>query len=169
MSRRGAAWLSLAFFTLHNVEEAIAFRAYLPWRSSLLLPEPLASVAANLSYPVMLAALAFVTALALVVAVAVAVWPQSPRALWGLLTLEAVLGLNAIVHVVSAVVVFRGYSPGLATAVVINAPFAIYCFGRAHHERWVSPAALRATVPAALVLHGPILIGGLSVVGWATK
>jgi hypothetical protein len=163
------AWWSLAFFTLHSVEEAIAFRAYLPSMSSLPLPELLASVAANLSYPVILAALTFVTALALVVAAAVAWWPQSPRTLWGLLTLEAVMGLNAIVHVVSAVVVFRGYSPGLATAIVINAPFAIYCFGRAHRERWVSPAALRATVPAALVLHGPILIGGLWVVGLATK
>jgi hypothetical protein len=167
-SRPAVAWLALALFTLHNVEEALAFRTYLP-RMSSLLPEPFAGIAAQLSYSAMLIALVVVTTLALLVALAVATRPQSSRALWALLTLQAVLALNVVAHVLTALIVFRGYSPGLATAVLVNAPFAIYCFRRAHREQWVSPAALRATVPAALVLHGPILIGGLWLASRVTR
>ncbi len=167
LSRRTVAWLGLVLFTLHNAEEALAFRTYLP-RMGVLLPERFASVAAILSYPVMLVALAVVSVLAFLVALAAATWPHSPRALWALLTLEAVLGLNVIAHVLSAALIFGGYGPGLATALLINAPFAIYCFRRARRERWVSTAALGATVPAALMLHGPILMGGLWLAGRAT-
>jgi hypothetical protein len=163
LSRRTVAWLALVFFTLHNAEEALAFRTYLP-RMGRLLPEPFAGVAATLSYPTMLVALAVVSVLGFLVALAAATWPQSPRALWSLLALEAVAGLNVVAHVTSAVLVFHGYGPGLATALLLNAPFAIYCFRRARRERWVSSAALAATLPAALILHGPILIGGLWLV-----
>lgn len=161
------AWLALGLLTLHNAEEALAFRAYLP-QMSPLLPEPFASLATTLSYPVMLVALTMVSALALLVILATATWPQSSRTLWAFLTLEAVLALNVIAHVVSALVVFHGYSPGLATALLVNAPFAMYCFRRALRERWVSTTGLLATVPAALLLHGPILLGGLWFAGWAS-
>jgi hypothetical protein len=164
LSRRTVVWLVMVFFTLHNAEEALAFRTYLP-RMGALLPERFASLAATLSYPVMVVALATVSVLAFLVALAAATWPHSPLALWTLLTLEAVVGLNVIAHVLSALLVFHGYGPGLVTALLINAPFAIYCFRRAHRERWVSTAALGAMVPAALILHGPILLGGLWLAG----
>lgn len=133
------------------------------------VPEPFASIATTLSYPVMLVALAVVQVLALSIALATATWPQSSRALWAFLTLEAVLALNVIAHVLSALVVFHGYSPGLATALLVNAPFATYCFRRARRERWVSTGALQATVPVALLLHGPILMGGLWLAGRARQ
>jgi hypothetical protein len=164
LSRRTLVWLVMAFFTLHNAEEALAFRTYLP-RMGALLPERFASLAATLSYPVMLVALATVSVLAFLVALAAAKWPHSPLALWTLLTLEAVVGLNVIAHVLSALLVFHGYGPGLVTALLINAPFAIYCFRRVRRERWVSTAALAAMVPAALIVHGPILLGGLWLAG----
>jgi hypothetical protein len=167
LSRRTVAWLALALFTLHNAEEALAFRTYLP-RMGTLLPERFARVATSLSYPVMLVALVVISVLAFLVALAAATRPQSPRALWALLTLEAVIALNVIAHVLSAALIFHGYGPGLATAVLINAPFAIYCFRRARRERWASTSALWATVPAALFLHGPILVGGLFLAGRAT-
>lgn len=164
LSRGTVAWLGLVLFTLHNAEEALAFRTYLP-RTGVLLPERFASVAATLSYQVILLALAVVSLLAFLVALAVATWPHSPRTMWALLTLEAVLALNVVAHVLSAALIFRGYAPGLATALLINAPFAVYCFRRARRERWVSTAALGATLPAALMLHGPILMGGLWLAG----
>jgi hypothetical protein len=160
LSKRTIAWLALSLFIVHNAEEALAFRSYLP-RIPTLLPEPFAKIATTLSYPVMLVALTIVSIFALSIALATTVWPQSLRALWALLTLEAVLALNVIAHVLTAAVVFHGYSPGLATALLLNAPFATYCFWRAHREQWVSATALRVTVPAALILHGPILVGGL--------
>jgi hypothetical protein len=160
MSRRTVVWLVMALFTLHNLEEAVAFRTYLP-RVVALLPERFASPVATLSYPAMLIALATVSVVAFLVALAASTWPYSPLALWTLLTLEAVVALNVIANVLSALLVFHGYGPGLVTALVINAPFAIYCLRRARRERWVSSAAMAAVVPAALILHGPILLGGL--------
>lgn len=161
-------WLVPILFTLHNAEEAVAFRTYLP-RMAASLPEPFTSVAAALSYTVMLVALAVVSVLAVLVALAAATWPQSPRALWALLVLEAVIGLNVIAHVLSATLVLHGYGPGLATALLFNAPFTIYCFRRARSEHWISNAALAATVPAAVLVHGPLLIGGLWLAGQATR
>jgi len=167
LSRRTVVWLVAVLFTLHNAEEALAFRVYLP-RLAVLLPEPFASLVATLSYQVILMALAAVSILSLLVALAAATWPQSPLTLWTLLTLEAVVGLNVIAHVLSALAVFPGYAPGLTTALLINAPFAIYCFRRVRRERWVSTTALASTVPVALILHGPILVGGLWLAGRLT-
>src|SRR5919112_4523940 len=137
-------------------------------RMRTLLPEPLASVEASLSYSTMLAALAVVSAAAFLVALAAVARPTSRGTLWTLLVLEATVGVNVITHLLSAVIVFHGYGPGLATALMINAPFAIYCFRRVRREQWVSAAALRAILPASLILHGPILLGGLWLAGRAS-
>ena len=168
MSRRMVVWLIPLLLTLHNSEEALAFRAYMP-RMRTLLPEPLAGLVSSLSYSTMLSALTVLSALAFLIAWATRARPESQRTLWALLVLEATVGLNVIGHLLSAVIVFHGYGPGLATAVMINAPFAIYCFRRVRREQWVSPAALRATIPAALILHGPILLGGLWLAGRALR
>jgi hypothetical protein len=168
LSRRTVVWLVPIFLTLHNAEEALAFRAYMP-RMRTLLPEPFASLEASLSYATMLGALTVLSALAFLIAWAAAARPESHRTLWALLVLEATVGVNVIAHLLSAVIVFHGYGPGLATALMINAPFAIYCFRRARREQWLSPAALRATVPAALILHGPILLGGLWLAGTTSR
>lgn len=158
--RRAVAALAFVFVALHNLEEAFAFRAYMPQLPSLL-PEPVASFASALNWPAMLLALAVVTLVAGCVAAAVVAWPASTRAAWALLTLEAVMAINALAHVASALFVFGGYAPGLVTAVACNAPFAAWCFRRARRECWVGTRALLATLPAALVLHGPVLAGGL--------
>ncbi len=168
MSRRTVVWLVPILLALHNAEEALAFQAYMP-RMRTLLPEPFASLEASLSYSTILGALTVLSAMAFLIALAAAARPKSPGTLWALLVLEAAVGVNVIAHLLSAVIVFHGYGPGLATALMINAPFAIYCFRRARHEQWLSPAALRATVPAALILHGPILVGGLWLAGRASR
>ena len=168
MSRRTVVWLIPIFLTLHNAEEALAFQAYLP-RMRTLLPEPLASLEASLSYSTIVGALTVLSAMAFLVTLAAAARPKSQGTLWALLVLEAAVGVNVIAHLLSAVIVFHGYGPGLATALMINAPFVIYCFRRARREQWLSPAALRATVPASLILHGPVLLGGLWVAGRASR
>jgi hypothetical protein len=146
--------------TVHNVEEALGFKSYLP-RLPVLLPEPFASFEARLSYPAMLGALVTVSALAILIAACAWFRSESRGALWALLAVEATMALNVVAHVTSAVVVFRGYGPGLITAVAVNGPFAIYFFRRAAREQWVSQEALWATIPMALLLHGPVLIAGL--------
>jgi hypothetical protein len=153
---------------VHNAEEALAFRAYLP-RLRALLPKSLAHLGASLSYSAMLGALTLLSAAAVLLTFAAVARPASRRILWALLVLEAAVAVNVVAHVISAVVVFHGYGPGLATAVTINAPFALYCFRRVRREQWLSPAALLATVPAALVLHGPMLLAGLWLAGRVSR
>lgn len=159
-SRRTLVWCAALLFALHNAEEAIAFKYYLP-RVASLLPAPFAAFESRLSYPTLLTALAVVSILGLFVAAVADRHLQSPRAMWAVLALEATVGLNALAHLASAAILFRGYGPGLLTAALVNLPFATYCFRRASREAWVTPAALRATFPVALVLHGPVLLGGL--------
>jgi len=163
-SRRVVIWLIPIFLTLHNAEEAITFRRYAPGAVALL-PAPLASHAMTLRYSAFVQLLAGLALLAFVIALMAERWPHSRRLLWLLLALQATIGLNVLAHVVTAAVLFRGYGPGLVTAVLVNAPFTVHCFRRAAREHWVSPAAMRATVPAAFLLHGPVLLGALWLTG----
>jgi hypothetical protein len=168
MSQRTIVWLVPVLLTVHNAEEALAFRAYLP-RMRTLLPEPFTGLAASLSYSALLLALTVVSVAAFLVAAAAAARPRSIASMWLLLSLEAMVALNVVAHLASAAFVFHGYDPGLGTAVMVNAPFAVYCFRRARMEQWVSPAALWATVPAAFILHGPVLFGGLWLASRASR
>lgn len=168
MSRQKIVWLIPIFLTLHNAEEAVAFRSYMP-RMEAILPEPFASLVTSQSYSAMLVALTGLSALAFIIAFGAAARPHSLRVLWALLALEAAICVNVLVHLVSAAILFQGYAPGLVTAAFVNAPFGIYCFRRARREQWLSNTALRATVPAALILHGPILLAVLWLAGQVSR
>jgi hypothetical protein len=160
LSRRTVVWLVPAFLALHNAEEAFNFRRGLPSLRGVV-PEAFADVAARLTPAVVVQVLVALSVLAFGLAAVAVARPASRAALWLLLTLEVAVGLNVVAHLVSATLVLRGYSPGLATALLINAPFAVYCMRRARREQWLSPTALLATLPAAIMLHGPVLLGGL--------
>jgi hypothetical protein len=149
---------------VHNAEEAVAFYRMWP-RHGALLPEPFASLEARLSVPAMLLALAILSLLACLLAGAVLLRPQWRSGWWLLLALESAMGINVLAHVVSALLVFRGYGPGLVTALVLNAPFAAYCLARARREGWVSDRAWLTTLVGGAMLHGPIMLGGLWLVG----
>lgn len=125
-----------------------------------ILPASVAALAARLPYATMLTALGVVTLLAFAVAL-VASRTGSRAGLWLLLVLQATMALNALSHLIVALVLFRGYAPGLVSALLVNAPFAAYCIRRAWREQWVARSAFRAVFPAALLVHGPVLAGGL--------
>jgi hypothetical protein len=165
LARRTVVWLVPSLLAVHNAEEGLALRGALPGLRGAL-PAPVAAVASRLAYPTVIQALAVLSVLAFGLAALVVARPASRAALWLLLALEAAVGVNAVAHVASAALVFRGYGPGLATALLLNAPFAVYCIRRAQRECWLSSAALRATAPAAILLHGPVLLGGLWLAAW---
>ena len=73
--------------------------------------------------------------------------------------MQAVVAVNVVSHLAAATLFLRGYSPGLLSALLINAPVSIYLFRRAAHEQWIPPRAWRAVLPVALLIHGPGLIG----------
>jgi hypothetical protein len=71
----------------------------------------------------------------------------------------ATLLLNAAWHVAAALVLFKGYAPGVATAVALNLPLSLLVLRRAMTEQWLGRRALRALVAAALALHLPGAFG----------
>ena len=141
---------------MHNAEEALFFPRYLPFVLARL-PAGWQAVAAPLTTGQVWLALAVVTALG----VAASAWaerrPASPAALWPVLLMQATMLVNALWHVAVAIVLFRGYAPGLVTALLLNLPFSVYLLRRAAAERWVGRPALWALLPGAILLHGPLL------------
>lgn len=156
MRSRSVLWLVPIFLAVHNAEEALFFPRYLPF-VLYRLPATWQALIAPLTTGQVGAALAVVTAVAFVVAWWSYQRPDSAVALWLVLLIQATVLLNAVWHVAAAVVLFGGYAPGVVTAVLVNLPFSSYLLGRATRERWLSSRALWALVPAAVVLHGPLL------------
>ena len=109
-------------------------------------------------------ALAIVSVVPIILGIRLWRTPHSRGAIWMLLLIQATLLLNALWHVSAAVWLSRGYVPGLVTAVGLNLPLSVYLLRRARREAWVSRRGLLGLLPAAVVLHGSLLLGlvGLS-------
>jgi hypothetical protein len=153
---RRILWVVPVLLALHNAEEAIFFPRYLPFVLARL-PSGWQAVAGPVTSGQVWLALAATTLLGFVVALWADRKPDSRTALWLVLLIQTTMLVNALWHVGAAVVLFGGYAPGLVTALLLNAPFSIYLLRRARVEGWVSRRALWALVPAALVVHGPLL------------
>ena len=61
-------------------------------------------------------------------------------------------------HVVVGGWLLRGYSPGLVTALLVNAPLSYVLFKRATREQWIPSWSWWLLPPAAFLAHGPGLI-----------
>jgi hypothetical protein len=143
--------------TLHNLEEALTFQSCFPLIQSRLLItlQPwLGQVSAGAIY--------FGLAVATIIPWAVAWWsmrqPSNMFARWLVLLVQAVVLVNVFWHVFVAEGLLRGYAPGLVTAMIVNLPASMYVFHRVAGERWFSRVALLGLMPAALFVHGPVLI-----------
>jgi len=154
---RTLALLLPLVFALHNGEEALTIGRFLP-EVKAQLPSWAAAWAGDLTVPLYLTALSIVTVLGVLAGLWVFLRPGSRAALWTLLLLQAVLLLNAFSHLMTAALV-RGYAPGVATAAVINLPFSLYVFRIASREAWLTRSAFFALIPAAAIVHGPLLLG----------
>ena len=91
-----------------------------------------------------------------------AVWaerrPGSATALWLLLLLQATVLLNVLWHIAAAVVLFRGYAPGLVTALLLNLPFSLYLLARAVTGAVAGPGrALAAGAGGAPGARAPVV------------
>ena len=164
LSRRAVIHCVPALLALHNLEEALAFPRYLPIVRERA-PAALQPLVAAVTYEQMLVALAIAT----IVPFAIAVWaarrPDSAAAIWSVLLIQAVVLLNVAAHVFSAVFLLRGYGPGLVTALLVNLPFSIYLFRRSRREGWATRGGFIALIPAAIVVHGPLLVGAIALAG----
>ena len=156
-------WAVPCWLTLHNAEEALALRVLLPTLRAHV-PPGVQGLVGTVSYATFLGALGLLTVLAFVATAWAVARPQGPGP-WLVAALQATVALNVVAHVGTALVLGR-YVPGLITAVLVNAPFSWYFFRRSTREHWLSRRAQWGTLPAALLLHGPGIVGVLLLARW---
>jgi hypothetical protein len=162
MTKAATVWAVPVLLALHNVEEALTFPRYLervrghePW----LMRE----LAGSVDNRALFGALLIVTVVPLLVSLWSWLRPESKAAFWCVMLIQATVFLNVFAHLASATAIFRGYGPGLLTALAINLPFSIYLFRRARREKWLSQRESIWLVPAAILVHGPGLIAAFAV------
>ena len=151
-------WLIPAALALHNAEEAATFSHYLP-RVQARLPDFAQPIAERIEIADLRVALAWATLVPILVVAWATLRPESLAARWSVLAVQAVVALNVVSHVVVAVWLLHGYSPGLATALLVNAPLSYVLLTRAAREQWIPSRSWWLLLPAALLAHGPGLIG----------
>ena len=133
------------------------------------VPGPFSAIEAQLGRSALISALTVITVVGFAVSVVAMLLPNSRAALYAVLVLQLTMGVNALSHLAAAVFLFKGYGPGLVTALVINAPFTIYVFRRAFIERWIDRRRFVMMSIGAVLLNGPVLVGGLWLLGAATN
>ena len=161
MTRRSWYFLIGLAFALHNSEEAMAAPRMLAMMQSRG-PSLLRAFYAGIEVPELRISLFILTGLGLFVAVLAARNEASTSSAYAMLVFAALIGLNALMHIVLAVM-FRAYMPGLITAIVLTLPLSLLVLTRGLRERWVSMRAYWSIIPAAVVVHGPLL--GAFIIG----
>jgi uncharacterized protein with HXXEE motif len=158
MTRRWAIRLLPLVLALHNLEEGIFFRRYLP-RALSRLPAGVRDWIGPVSLREMGFALVLATGIPLCFSLWATVRPGSRTALWLVLAMWATLLLNAAWHVAAGLVLFGGYAPGVATAAGLNLPLSVLVLRRATTGQWLSRRARWTLVPAAVAFHVPGVLG----------
>lgn len=153
MTLRNLQWLFPIAVTLHNAEEAI----WMPrWKAGHAVQLPVRPPGAAEIW----AALVVFTVAAFGVTYLSA--RRGPESIWAYLTFGYIVAMLANVFVphVPAAIVFRGYAPGLVTAVLINLPVMSILVTRMLREGWV-----RGWKLAVFGVGVPLMLGGV-IVAW---
>jgi len=141
-----AQWLFPIAVTLHNAEEAIWMPAWTAGHASQVPIHPPGAIEIRIALVVLT-----VAAFALTYFSA----HKGPQSFWAYLLFGSIVAMLANVFVphVPTTLMFRSYTPGVVTAVMINLPLMSYLAVRAVREGWVSgwkAVAFGAGVPLAL-------------------
>ena len=153
MDFRRLQWLFPVAVALHNAEEAIWMPGWDARHAAQLPLHPPGAFESRLVLVVLTLAAFAVTYFSA---------RRGPGCIWAYLTFGAIVTMlvNVFVPHVPAAIVFRGYAPGVITALFINLPLTSWSALRAVRERWV--VGWRAVAFGAGV---PVVIGG-AIVAW---
>jgi len=141
-------WLVPLLFALHNAEEAPRMATWVRRVTPRFMPP--------------ITAFQFAVAVALLTLLVLLLTLAAARALplrLGVLLMagvQAIIFVNALTHVGSALW-YRGYTPGLATAVLLTVPFSLYLF----HRLLASPHLSGTGLGVALAI-APLLMVALT-------
>ena len=153
LSYTSLQWLVFAFLALHNLEEALTMRAYLPRISKLLREHAPASLVPALPTPAQFyAALVGATLIPLLLVAFATNGKPTQLKSYLVALVQAQVCLNVFVPHVPAAFALGGYAPGLVTALLINLPFSVYFFRRSLGDQRVTRRGLLIMLVVALPL-----------------
>lgn len=143
MSFRKMQWLFPLVVALHEGEEAVFMPKWVSAHGSRLPLHPTAGV--------IFGGLLLLTLAACAITILSA--RSGEQSVWAYLLFgyAAAMLINVFVPHVPATLVFRAYTPGVVTAVLINLPFMSVLLFKAVHDHWVM--GIRAVRYAVLVFH----------------
>ena len=145
-------WLFPIAITLHNIEEGIwlpafmaAHRTELPWTYT--------PAEFRFALVVLTTAAWIVTYLS---------WRTGPQTVWAYLLFGSIVAMlvNVLVPHIPAAIIFRGYAPGVVTAVFVNLPVLALLTRWAIRDRYVPgrrAVAYGVGVPLGIVALVPVL------------
>ena len=147
MTFRKVQWLFPIALALHNSEEALTMPGWFSAHSNQIPLHPGAAM--------IWCGLSVLTVAAFVVTHRSA--KHGPQSVWAYLVFGGIVTMlaNVVVPHVPASFVFRGYTPGVATAALVNLPVMSLLTYKALRERWVSgtrAVAYAVCVPVALAV-----------------
>lgn len=150
---------------LHNAEEALTLSVYLPQLQYLAPDWLMALLGGTMSLKQAWLALILISLAGLLMCLPMGLGQDDRSARLLSLAVLATLLLNVPLHLLSA---WRlgGYGPGLVTAVLLVLPFALWLLQQAWREAWLSRGDFLALPLAALILHGPVLLGLFTAARW---
>jgi hypothetical protein len=155
MSRRSWCLVLSVAWVLHDSEEWLLAPRMLHFMQSDA-PQFIRDVYAGITVPELQAVLLILTCVVLVVIAVAAVFTPTAAAAFVTMALAALLALNATFHIVLSI--YTGvYLAGLVTAVLVSLPVAVTLLVQARRQRWTPMPAFWAVVPAAVLVHGPVL------------
>jgi hypothetical protein len=160
--------LGALVITAHNLEEAAFLPAWLEPRLPALQREWGLGAVPAVPRPRLYAALVVVT----VVPAALLAWAAGGGPRLPALAVIAVFFWNALVPHLASAILLRAYTPGVATAVLINLPYAVHVFRRARREGVAGGARLAAVLGGAALVYGLLMglwaVAALSGRSWSS-
>ena len=140
-------WLVPIFFTLHNLEEAPFMESW-----SKRLPLKIHPTVSTRQFVIAVTILTLVGFLATYYGVE---YLANQTGYLIVLGIQIILFFNAFIPHIVSTILFRMYSPGVITAVLITLPFSLYLFRRAVNENiltWTQFWILLGIAPFAIVI-----------------
>jgi hypothetical protein len=155
VGKRALYVLVAIVFVLHNAEEGIAAAQMIGFMQSQA-PAFLRGLYEGVGVAELRISLAILTLVGVLVTVLCVRRATGAGSSYSMLLFASVIGVNAVMHIALAAAA-GAYMPGILTAVTMTLPLAVVLLLRGRREMWVSSGTYWTLLPAALVVHGPVL------------
>ncbi|WP_230739499.1 HXXEE domain-containing protein [Methanooceanicella nereidis] len=156
LSFRQVLWLIPVLFIIHDIEETPTIASYsqaLSERLGFLNIQPFTNEQA-------IFAMVLLIAIVLALTYMFAGSPKNGIGMIILLSIQCLIFVNAITHILSAIYLMD-YTSGLVTAIMINIPFSIYLFNRALKEGRIDGKRFACSFIIGSVMYLPSVVIGI--------